>query len=93
MIRWVLNHFQEKVEMVKNIYSSKLRDNIQLILNNTLNCDRFVYMSSEFVFSVKDEFGKEDKSEGPNLTFIIILFVIIFAAIFFLFPYLLNVLG
>lgn len=60
----VLNHFQEKVEMVKNIYSSKLRDNIQLILNNTLNCDRFVYMSSEFVFSVKDEFGKEDKSEG-----------------------------
>lgn len=36
---------------------------------------------------------KEDKKEGPNITFIVILFVIIFAAIFFLFPYLLKILG
>lgn len=60
----VLRHFQEQVETVKNTYSVKLRDNIQFILNSTLNCERFVYMSPEFVFSVKDEFGKEDKSEG-----------------------------
>lgn len=31
---------------------------------------------------------KEEKKDGPNIVFIIILFVIIFAAIFFLFPYL-----
>lgn len=36
---------------------------------------------------------KEEKKEGPNITFIIILFVIIFAAIFFLFPYLLKILN
>ena len=34
----------------------------------------------------------QEKKEGPNITFIIILFVIILAAIFFLFPYLLKVL-
>lgn len=37
--------------------------------------------------------NKEEKKDGPNITFIVILFVIIFAAIFFLFPYLLKVLG
>lgn len=31
---------------------------------------------------------KEDKKDSPNITFIIILFIIILAAIFFLFPYL-----
>ena len=31
---------------------------------------------------------KEEKKDGPNIAFIIILFVIIFAAILFLFPYL-----
>lgn len=36
---------------------------------------------------------KEEKKDGPNITFIIILFVIIFASIFFLFPYLLKILG
>ena len=36
---------------------------------------------------------KEEKKDSPNITFIVILFVIIFAAIFFLFPYLLKVLG
>ena len=36
---------------------------------------------------------KEERKEGPNIIFIVILFVIIFAAIFFLFPYLLNIIG
>ena len=36
---------------------------------------------------------KEDKKEGPNTIFIVILFAIIFAAIIFLFPYLLNIIG
>ena len=31
---------------------------------------------------------KEEKKDGPNIAFIIILFAIIFASIFFLFPYL-----
>lgn len=31
---------------------------------------------------------QEDKKDGPNIAFIIILFIIIFASIFFLFPYL-----
>jgi len=35
---------------------------------------------------------KEEKKDGPNIAFIVILFVIIFASIFFLFPYLLKVL-
>lgn len=35
---------------------------------------------------------KEEKKEGPNIIFIIVLFVIIFASILFLFPYLLKVL-
>ena len=33
---------------------------------------------------------KEEKKEGVNYTFIIILFIIIFASIFFLFPFLLK---
>ena len=33
---------------------------------------------------------KQEKKSGPNIVFIIILFAIIFAAIFFLFPYLLE---
>ena len=36
---------------------------------------------------------EESKESKPNITFIIILFVIILAAIFFLFPYLLNIIG
>lgn len=36
---------------------------------------------------------KEEKKDGPNITFIVILFAIIFASIFFLFPYLLKILG
>ena len=36
---------------------------------------------------------KEEKKEGPNILFIVVLFAIIFAAIFLLFPYLLNILG
>ena len=38
------------------------------------------------------ETKKEEKKEGVNYIFIIVLFIIIFAAIFFLFPYLLEVL-
>lgn len=60
----VLKYFQEKIESIKNTYSKKLAENIQFILNSTLNNDRFVSMTPEFVFSVKDEYGKEDKSEG-----------------------------
>lgn len=33
---------------------------------------------------------KSEKKNGPNIVFIVILFAIIFAAIFFLFPYLLE---
>ena len=36
---------------------------------------------------------KEEKKDGPNITFIIFLFVIILVAILFLFPYLMKVLG
>lgn len=49
----------------------------------------------EFINNVQtnNTINKEEKKDGPNITFIVILFVIIFAAIFFLFPYLLKVLG
>ena len=36
---------------------------------------------------------QEEKKDGPNITFIIILFVIILASILFLFPYITNLLG
>ena len=36
---------------------------------------------------------KEEKKEGPNIGFIITLFIIILASILFLFPYLMKVLG
>ena len=36
---------------------------------------------------------KEEKKGGINITFVVILFIIIFVAILFLFPYLLNILG
>lgn len=36
---------------------------------------------------------KEEKKDGPNITFVIILFVIILATIIFLFPYLMKILG
>lgn len=35
---------------------------------------------------------KEEKKDGPNIAFIVILFIIIFASIFFLFPYLFKTL-
>lgn len=36
---------------------------------------------------------EEKKKDGPNIGFIAILFIVIFASIFFLFPYLLKTLG
>ena len=36
---------------------------------------------------------EEEKKDGPNIAFIVIMFIIIFAAIFFLFPFLLKNLG
>ena len=39
------------------------------------------------------EVKTETKKNGPNIAFIVILFIIIFASIFFLFPYLLDLLG
>ena len=36
---------------------------------------------------------KEEKKDGPNIGFIITLFIIILASILFLFPYLMKVLG
>ena len=36
---------------------------------------------------------EEPKKEGPNIAFIVIIFLIIFAAMFFLFPFLLKTLG
>ena len=45
-----------------------------------------------FINNVQNEnkVNEEKKADGPNYWFIIILFIIIFAAIFFLFPYLLK---
>ena len=40
-----------------------------------------------------NEVKKEEKKDSPNIVFIITLFVIILAAILFLFPYLMKVLG
>lgn len=67
-------------------------DNIQQQIQNIPTVEQ---SKTEFINNVNvsvNETKKEDKKDGPNITFIIILFAIIFASVFFLFPYLLEVL-
>ena len=62
-------------------------DNQQQIIQNIPTVDQ---SKQDFINNTQANSAakKDEKKDGPNITFIIILFIIIFAAIFFLFPYL-----
>lgn len=68
-----------------------LQNNIQQQMQNIPTIEQ---TRQEFISNTQaNNTGKKDeKTEGPNITLIIILFTIIFASIFFLFPYLQKVL-
>ena len=55
----------ERLKLVAaNDYSKKLQVSIQTLLDNMLSGTRRVTVSPKFELSVKDSYGKEDKSEG-----------------------------
>lgn len=71
---------------------NKQNNNVQQQMQNIPTVEQ---SKNEFINNVNvavNETKKEEKKDGPNITFIIILFAIIFASVFFLFPYLLEVL-
>ena len=73
----------------------------EVVVNNPINIQQMQNIPTveqskqEFINNTQanNAVKKEEKKDGPNITFIVILFVIIFAAIFFLFPYLMDVIG
>ena len=60
----VRKHFEQKLLIETNAYSKDLQKAIQVLLDRMLSGTRRVTMSPKFELSVKDNFGKEDKSEG-----------------------------
>jgi DNA sulfur modification protein DndD len=60
----VRKHFEQKLLIETNAYSKDLQKDIQALLDRMLSGTRRVTMSPKFELSVKDNFGKEDKSEG-----------------------------
>ena len=60
----VLKYFEQKLLLETNSYSKDLQAAIQELLDRMLSGTRRVTMTPKFELSVKDNFGKEDKSEG-----------------------------
>lgn len=60
----VRKYFDQKLLFETNAYSKDLQAAIQTLLDRMLSGTRRVTMSPKFELSVKDSFGKEDKSEG-----------------------------
>lgn len=64
IIQEVYQYFDQKLLLESNSYSKDLQKSIQDLLDKMLSATRRVTLSSKFELSVKDNFGKEDKSEG-----------------------------
>ena len=64
IIKEVRQHFEQKLLLETNAYSRDLQNAIQALLDQMLSGTRRVTMTPKFELSVKDSFGKEDKSEG-----------------------------
>ncbi len=64
VMKEVRNHFDQKLLIETNAYSKNLQQAIQVLLDRMLSGTRRVTMTPKFELSVKDNFGKEDKSEG-----------------------------
>ena len=60
----VLEHFTTRLANESGIYSHRLEENIQLLINEMLTSKRTVSVSREFAVRVTDSFGDESKSEG-----------------------------
>ena len=60
----VKQHFEQKKLLATVEYSQKLQASIQSLLDQMLLGTRCVSVSQNFELSVKDGYGKEDKSEG-----------------------------
>ena len=60
----VLEHFTSRLANESVIYSHRLEENIQLLINKMLTSKRSVSVSQEFAVRVTDSFGDESKSEG-----------------------------
>ena len=82
----VLINQQQEIGNINN--NSSIQQQMQSIPTVEQNKQDFISNTQA------DSTAKEEvKKDGPNITFIVIMFLIIFAAIFFLFPYLLKILG
>ena len=64
VIEEVRKYFDQKLLIETNTYSRSLQTAIQDLLDQMLSGTRRVTMTPKFELSVKDSFGKEDKSEG-----------------------------
>lgn len=60
----VAKSFSEKLDKAAVLYSQKLENYIQLLLNDMLTSKRNVSVSREFAVRVTDSFNDESKSEG-----------------------------
>lgn len=64
IMREVAAYFENKLEEASKVYSAKLQDNIQYLLNCMLTSRRTVDVSQEFAVRVTDSYNDESKSEG-----------------------------
>lgn len=87
----IQNSLPTQTENVNNInVTPSIEPSITNVQQSMQNIATVEQSKQEFIENTQANSSakKEEKKDGPNIAFIIILFVIIFAAIFFLFPYL-----
>ena len=81
---------QNAIEPTVEQQQTNLQSQIQTELQNIPTVDQNEQQFINNVQSINNKEKKEDKKEGINFTFIIIMFVIILLVIIFLFPILLD---
>lgn len=64
IMQQVLDYFAKKLSTEAVVYSRRLEENIQDLINQMLTSKRNVSVSQEFSVCVTDSFGDESKSEG-----------------------------
>lgn len=64
ILKEVYDYFEKKLEAASDLYSKKLEENIQYLLDKMLTSRRRVSVSSEFAVRVTDSYNDESKSEG-----------------------------
>lgn len=64
ILKEVYDYFERKLEVASDIYSKKLEENIQYLLDRMLTSKRRVSVSNQFAVRVTDSYNDESKSEG-----------------------------